>query len=389
MSDSLEHFARDKLADLEARHLRRTLIETDRTGPARAVRGPRRLISFSCNDYLNLTTDPFTKRRAVDAVVQFGVGAGASRLVTGNGPLYEELEAKLADLKGTEDAIVFGSGYLANISIAPTLVGVRDMVLIDELAHACLYAGARLSRARLFSFRHNDLAHVEELLKRFRSHHERAMILTDGVFSMDGDIAPLPGLAALAEDYDAWLMSDDAHGIGVVGEGRGSSFAFDPVPDVPLQMGTLSKAIGSYGGYLCASRAVTDLMRTRARGFIYTTGLPPAALAAASAALDVIATEPDRVALPVENARYFSAALDLPDPQSPIVPLIVGAPEAAMGLSRALEEAGFLVNAYRPPTVPEGTSRLRFAFSAAHRRSDIDRLLQVLVPLLRRTRDIA
>ena len=230
-----------------------------------------------------------------------------------------ELENRLARLKGTEAACVFGSGYLANTGIIPALVGPDDLVLIDELSHACIHAGAKLSGAATQLYRHADAGHAETLLAAHRAGKQRALIATDGVFSMDGDLAPLAALSQLAQRFDAWLLSDDAHGLGVVGGGRGSSFANGgaqmPV-DVPLQMGTLSKAVGAYGGYLCASRAVIDLMATRARTFIYSTGLPPPVVAAAIAALDVIEREPVYAAEPLRKARLFARALNLPEAQS-------------------------------------------------------------------------
>ena len=190
------------------------------------------------------------------------------------------METRLARLKGTEAACVFGSGYLTNMGVVPTLVGADDLILIDELSHACLWAGAQLAGATVLTFRHNDVAHAEHLLDEHRRQHPRALMVTDGVFSMDGDIAPLTALGQLARRFDAWLMCDDAHGLGVVGGGRGSVFAGGTTADVPLQMGTLSKAIGGYGGYLCASRSVIDLIKTRARTLIYSTALPPAIVAA-------------------------------------------------------------------------------------------------------------
>jgi 8-amino-7-oxononanoate synthase len=342
------------------------------------VRNGRRLLSFSCNDYLNLSHHPAVKDAAVAALRTYGLGAGASRFVTGNHPLYAELEARLAQLKDTQAACVFGSGYLANLGIIPALAGDGDLVLIDELAHACLWAGARLSHAAVVPFRHGDATHVEALLAELRARHPRALIATDGVFSMDGDIAPLHELAELAQRHDAWLMSDDAHGIGVVGGGRGSNFARGAKADIPLQMGTLSKAIGSYGGYLCASAAVIDLIRNRARTVIYSTGLPPAAVAGAIAAVDLIAREPGYAALPLAKAKAFARSVGLPEPESPIVPVLLGEPAAALDASRLLEEQGFLVVAIRPPTVPEGTARLRLTFTAQHPDDAIERLAELV-----------
>jgi 8-amino-7-oxononanoate synthase len=374
---SLDDFALAKLAALDSGRLRRALVTTERRGII-AERGGQPLISFSCNDYLGLSTHPTVAEAAQKAIARFGVGAGASRLVTGNHPLYEELEARLARLKGTPAACVFGSGYLANTGIVPALVGSSDLIAIDELAHACLHAGARLSGAAVVPFPHNDVGRLRALLAERRARHANAMILTDGVFSMDGDLAPLAELGQLAADYDAWLMSDDAHGIGVVGGGRGSTFAGAIPANVPLQMGTLSKAVGAYGGYLCASTPVIDFIRNRARTFIYSTGLPPAVVAAAIAALDLIEGDPAYAALPLRKAKAFTARAGLPEARSPIVPVIVGEPEEALAAARMLEAEGFLAVAIRPPTVPAGTARLRLAFSALHDDADVERLADVV-----------
>jgi len=375
---SLDEFATAKLGELERSSLRRALVDTTRVTAIWLLRNGRRLLSFCCNDYLNLTHHPAVKEAAIEALRVYGVGAGASRFVTGNHPLFNELEARLARLKETETACVFGSGYLANLGIIPALIGAGDLVLIDELAHACLWAGARLARAAVVPFRHADVEHVESLLAQLRRRHRRALIATDGVFSMDGDIAPLHGLAALAQRHDAWLMSDDAHGLGVVGGGRGSNFLGGAKADVPLQMGTLSKALGSYGGYICASAAVVDLIRNRARTVIYSTGLPPAIVAAAIAALDVIEREPAYAALPLAKAKAFARGAGLPEPVSPIVPVLLGEAEAALKASRLLEDHGFLVVAIRPPTVPAGTARLRLTFTAQHPDDEVERLAEVV-----------
>ncbi len=287
----------------------------------------------------------------------------------------------MAALKGTDAACVFGSGYLANTGIIPALTGPGDLLLVDELSHACINGGAKLSGATVHRYRHNEVAHAKALLEAHRAGHGHALIATDGVFSMDGDLAPLAELAKLAQHYDAWLLADDAHGLGVVGGGRGSVFANGAAgepADVPLQMGTLSKAVGAYGGYLCASAPVIALMRTRARSFIYSTGLPPPVVAAAIAALDLIANEPDYVARPLQKARRFARALNLPEAQSAIVPMIIGDTEATLAAARMLEDEGFLVVPIRPPTVPDGTARLRFAFTAEHPDADIERLAGIV-----------
>jgi 8-amino-7-oxononanoate synthase len=371
---SLDQFAQGKLDDLQRRHLRRALAETVREDGIWVERDGRRLLSFSCNDYLNLTQHPAVKQAEIAAIERYGAGSGASRLVTGNHPLYAQLETRLARIKQTEGSCVFGSGYLANAGIIPVLIGRDGLVLADELSHACIFAGAQLSRGKVLAFRHNDVAHARALLANNRAAHDHVLIVTDGVFSMDGDLAPLADLLALANDHDAWLMSDDAHGLGVVGGGRGTSFVGNSHIPVPLQMGTLSKAVGAYGGYLCASGPVIELMRNRARTLIYSTGLPPAIVAAAIAALDLIEREPGYAALPVQKAKAFTKRAKLPEAQSPIVPVIVGEAEAALSASRLLAEQGFLAAAIRPPSVPPGTARLRLTFTAQHPDDQIARL---------------
>ncbi|GJE55275.1 MULTISPECIES: aminotransferase class I/II-fold pyridoxal phosphate-dependent enzyme [Methylobacterium] len=368
---SLDAFALDTLAQLDAASLRRRLAATERGDGTLARRAGRDLVSFSCNDYLGLSHDPRVVAAATEALARYGAGAGASRLVTGNHPPLIALEERLAAHKGTETALVFGSGYLANLGIVSGLVGAGDLILVDALGHSCFFAGAKLSGAETLRFRHNDLAHLATLLGKHRGKARRAMILTERVFSMDGDRAPLDGILALAEAHDAWVLVDDAHGLGVV----------EPGARAPLEMGTLSKTLGSYGGYLCASRPVIDLLTCRARSFVYTTGLPPASAAAALAALDIVEAEPERAARPLALARRFTARLGLPEAQSPIVPVVVGEAETALALSSALEARGFLVVAIRPPTVATGTARLRVAFSAAHSEAQVDAIAAALADL--------
>ncbi|ABI65638.1 8-amino-7-oxononanoate synthase [Maricaulis maris MCS10] len=381
-SASLERFAANKLAGLDRRNLRRRTRETRPLGGALVERDGRQLVNACSNDYLGLSQHPAVIEAAAAAARQFGAGSGASRLVTGGHPLLFELEARLAAFKGTEDCLVFGSGYLANLAITPALVGSGDIIFVDTLAHACLHAGARLSGARVEVFPHNDMAALEAMLKTLRPVHRHAMILTDGVFSMDGDLAPLPDMMALAQTHDAWTLIDDAHGIGVIGGGHGSTHAFQPSVVPPLQMGTLSKALGSYGGYVCASRDVCDLLRTRARPLVFTTALPPASIGAALAALDLIEQDSALRERPMDLARRFCRTLGLAEPNSPIVPIIIGDESAALSASAELEDAGFLVTAIRPPTVPRRTARLRITFNAAHSEADIDRLATTLKSIL-------
>jgi 8-amino-7-oxononanoate synthase len=370
-SHSLDAFAAEKLAGLEGAALRRRLAVTARGPGAAAEREGRGLVSFSCNDYLGLAHDPRVIAAASEALTRYGAGAGASRLVTGNSPPLAALEARLARHKGKQAALVFGSGYLANLGIAPALVGPGDLILIDELGHSCLFAGAKMSGAQVVRFAHNDVGQLRAALAAHRGAARRTLILTERVFSMDGDRAPLPEILSLAENYDAWTLVDDAHGLGVV----------EPGLRAPLEMGTLSKTLGSYGGYLCASRPVIDLLTSRARSLVYTTGLPPASAAAALRALEIVEAEPERAARPLALARRFTARLGLPEAESPIVPVLVGEAEAALAVSAALETRGFLVVAIRPPTVAPGTARLRVAFSAVHDEGQVDALAEAVASL--------
>lgn len=379
---SLDAAARTKLEALERRSLRRTLAVTDSIDAVRAARAGATLVSFSGNDYLGLSRHPDVIAASVAATERYGAGAGAARLVTGNHPLYSALEGRLASLKGTEDAVVFGSGYLTNVGVLPALAGSRDLIVMDELCHACLRAGATLAGSRVLEFRHNSLEHARAILARERAAHRHCLVLTEGVFSMDGDRAPLADLAALAAESSAWLMTDDAHALGVIGGGRGSSFAAPAPVAVPLQMGTLSKAAGAYGGYLCASRAVCELVRNRAASFVYSTGLPPGTVAAAAKALEIIADDAELVRRPLELARSFTSALGLRAAESAIVPIVLGSAQHALAASDALARAGFLVTAIRPPTVPAGTARLRVTFSAAHSETQVAALTAAIRPLL-------
>ena len=378
MNESLDRFAEDKLAEIEAAGLTRRLKPTAREAGARARRGSADLLSFCDNDYLGLSQHPALKQAAIAATERSGAGAGASRLVTGDNPLYGALEARLARIKGTDGAIVFGSGYLANIGIIPTFAGTGDLILADELVHACMHAGARLCGAETLFFRHNDADHCARLITAHGGAHGHRLIMTEGVFSMDGDRAPVAALSQIARDHDAWLLVDDAHALGVINDGRGSGFIDGQHVPVDLQMGTLSKAVGAYGGYLAASGPVVDLITNRARSLIYTTALPPGTLAAAEKGLELIEEDKELTAAPLNRARRFTDALGLAPAESAIVPLVLGGEAQALAAAQALEDRGFLVTAIRPPTVPEGTSRLRFTFSAAHGEDDVTALARAV-----------
>lgn len=364
---ALREFARGQLAIAEERRLRRRLVETVRLGSGRVCRAGQEFVSFSCNDYLGLSHHPAVIAAARQALERYGAGAGASRLVTGSHPLYAELEYLLAELKGTERALVFSSGYMANVGTIPALVGRGDLILADRLCHACAWDGARLSGATILRFEHNDVGGCRELLATKRGGYDRCLILTETVFSMDGDRGPVEELGALCRAFDAWLMTDDAHGLGVC--------ASEPAD---VRMGTLSKAVGSAGGYVCGSAELVAWLENRARSLMFSTGLPPASVAAAAAALRIIRDDADLCTRPLANARRFTAALGRPPAESPIVPVVLGEPERALAASAMLEKQGLLAVAIRPPSVPPGTARLRFAFSAMHEAEPIERAAALL-----------
>jgi 8-amino-7-oxononanoate synthase len=353
---TLESFCTESLKQLETAHARRQL----RDAPAHTV-------SFASNDYFGLSKHPEVIAAAQAALVQYGAGAGASRLVTGNHPLYAPLEKKLAQLKKKEAALVFGSGYLANIGVITALMGKGDLILADKLAHACIIDGAQLSGAKLMRFKHNDAEHAIALLQEHRSSYENVLIITESVFSMDGDKAPLTALSKLARRHDAWLMVDDAHGLG---EEAGTT--------VDIWTGTLSKAAGSYGGYAAGKQSLVDYLATSARSFIFSTGLPPATCASALKALEIAEREPQRRARPLLLARRVTNALGLVPAQSAIVPVIFGSSEAALAASARLEKLGILAIAIRPPTVPANSARLRLTFNSEHTDEQVDALIAAL-----------
>ncbi len=352
---SLPDHCRAALEALDAHHARRRLP---------VAQGG--LLSFAGNDYLGLSTHPEVIAAGQAALAEFGAGAGASRLVTGNHPLYAPLEAQLARMKNQQAALVFGSGYLANLGTVTALMGEGDLILADKLAHACILDGARLSGATLKRFRHNDLTHAEALLAE-RGNYKNLLIVTEHIFSMDGDRAPLAELAALARRHDGWLMVDDAHGL------------FEP-PAIAtdIWMGTLSKAAGAYGGYVTGSHELIDYLTSKARSFVFSTGLPPAVCASALAALQIAEREPLRRVRPIALAQQVCDALELCPAQSAILPIILGESARALEASAQLKKHGILAVAIRPPTVPPNTARLRLTFTAAHTDAQVAQLIDAL-----------
>jgi 8-amino-7-oxononanoate synthase len=384
MADSLAWI--DAEADrLAGMGLARTLVESGSARPGRIERDGRTFLNFSANDYLGLASDPRVVRAGCLAAERFGWGAGASPLITGWRTTHRELVEALADFEGTEAALVFPTGFAANAGAIAALVGSEDAVYLDRLDHACLVAGVRLSDAALRVYPHRDAGRLQGVLERERTRFRRVLIATDGVFGMDGDLAPLSELTDIAERFEAILLVDEAHGTGVFGpDGRGAASECQVADRIQVRTGTLSKALGSVGGFVAGSRRLIDRLISHAPTFLYSTALPPAAAAAAREALMIAQSEPwRRTRIRTFGARVSGAlrshGLPVGISTGPIVPIPLGDPRRAVGLAEHLREAGYLVPAIRPPTVPRGTSRLRVSLSAAHGDEDVDGLLQKLI----------
>ena len=368
-------------AALEQTGLRRHL-RTVMSAPTGTINlDGRDVVLLGSNNYLGLSTHPQVIAAAIDATQTFGTGASGSRLISGNSELYTTLETNLAKTKNTEAALVFSSGYAANTSIIPVLAGEGDLILSDALNHASIIDGCRLSRATKKVYRHCDMEHLKALLSESATFRRR-LIVTDSVFSMDGDIAPLPDIYEVATHYDAMLLVDDAHGFGVLGEdGSGTVTHFGLAGTDIIQMGTLSKAVGALGGYIAGSHALIELLINRARGFIFTTGLPPATLAAANTALDVMRSSSELRQRLFSRAKHLKASLTdlgytlLPS-ETQILPVVLGSPQQATSISDALLAEGVFAPAIRPPAVPPDTSRLRLTVMATHTEAEIQQAIE-------------
>jgi 8-amino-7-oxononanoate synthase len=360
------------------RKLRR--VESDQ-GPTLRLDG-REVINFSSNNYLGLANHPSLCKAAKEAIDRYGCGSGASRLISGNMTLHEELESKIAELKGTEAALVFNSGFQANTGILSTLVGEGDVVLSDALNHASIIDGCRLSRAKVVVYGHCDIDQLERSLRDAPS-NARKLIVTESLFSMDGDEAPLADIVNLAEKHGAMVMVDEAHATGVYDPSGAGLVAKLGLGDrVPIQMGTLGKALGGFGAYVAGSKALRELLINRCRSFIFTTSLPPAVMAMGMAAIDLVMREPERRQALWNNCEGLRAGLkelgySLGGSQSQILPLMVGDATACMRFSEKLLDGGIFAQGIRPPTVPAGTSRLRITLMATHRPEHIDQALRV------------
>lgn len=383
-ADHWRQAIRDRLSELSAQGLRRSLRTIESAQGAYVTVDGRRLCCMCSNDYLGLANHPEVVAAVRSAVERWGWGAGASQLVCGHMGPHAQLEARLAAFKKTPAALVCSTGYQANLAAVRGLAGREDIVFLDKLNHASIIDAARGSGAVVRVFPHRDYAKLERLLDRSAGFRRR-VIVTDSLFSMDGDLADLPRLVELKRRFDALLIVDEAHATGVFGEhGRGAAEMMGVEDAIDVTVGTLSKALGGVGGFVTASAEIVELLVNAAGAFIYTTALPPAACAAAMAGLDVIEREPHRrqnllaMAGRLREELGGRLELDLGSSTSQIVPVIVGEAEQAVRLSRALEEAGFLIPAIRPPTVPRGRSRLRISLSAEHDPADLDRLTAVL-----------
>jgi glycine C-acetyltransferase len=379
-------------------HFRLRILD-DVQGPVCTYDG-KRVINLASNNYLGLCDHPKLREAATQAVKDYGVGSGAVRTIAGTMKIHMELEEKIARFKNVEACVVFQSGFTANAGTVSSILGKEDFIISDELNHASIIDGARLSRAKIKVFRHKDVAHAEEILKEIQNEPGRKLIITDGVFSMDGDIGPVDKLADLAEKYGAIMMVDDAHASGVLGRnGRGSIDHFNCHGRVDIQVGTLSKAIGALGGYVCGSKDLIDFLYHRARPFLFSTSHPPSVAATCIAAFDLLEQEPERIDRLWDNTRYFKAELGrlgfdiggvtTPASETPITPIITGDGRLTMDFSKALFEQGLMATGIAFPTVAEGKARIRTIMTSEHTREQIDEALDILDKTARKVKILA
>ena len=379
----------DQLDDLKAKgtHFRLRVLE-DEQAPVCTFDG-KKVINLASNNYLGLTTHPKLREAALEATRKYGVGSGAVRTIAGTMKIHMELEEKIARFKNVEACVVFQSGFAANAGTVSAVLGKDDFIISDQLNHASIIDGARLSRARILVFEHKNTAQAEEKLASVKNEPGKRLLITDGVFSMDGDIGPLPALCDLAEKYGAIMMVDDAHASGVLGRnGRGTVDHFKVHGRVDIQVGTLSKAIGALGGYVCGSRDLIDFLYHRARPFLFSTSHPPSVAATCIAAFEVLESEPERIEKLWENTRFWKKELGLlgfniggvntPASETPITPIILGDGKLTMDFSRELFQQGVLGTGIAFPTVPEGKARIRTIVTATHTQDELQQALEVL-----------
>ena len=379
----------DQINELKAKGTHFSLRVLDDEQAPECTFDGKHVINLASNNYLGLTTHPRLREAALEATRKYGVGSGAVRTIAGTMNIHMELEQKIARFKNVEACVVFQSGFTANAGTVSAILGKDDFIISDELNHASIIDGARLSRAKIKVFRHKDTAHAEELLKEVQNEPGHKLLITDGVFSMDGDIGPLPALCDLAEKYGAIMMVDDAHASGVLGRnGRGTIDHFNVHGRVDIQVGTLSKAIGALGGYVCGSKDLIDFLYHRARPFLFSTSHPPSVAATCIAAFEVLEQEPERMDHLWANTRFFKKELGLlgfniggkntPASETPITPIIIGEGKLTMDFSRELFKEGVFATGIAFPTVPEGKARIRTIMTATHTQDQLSRALDVL-----------
>ena len=373
----------EELAVLEGQGLKRRLRDVTGAQGWKIILDGKEVLNFCSNNYLGLADDPRLREAAIECIKEEGAGSGASRLICGNMAAHRELEETIARFKGVESCLLFSTGYMANVGIIASVFGRDDMIFCDRLNHASIIDGIILSQAKFKRYPHNDVQALEEMLRSAAGFRRRG-IITDSVFSMDGDIAPLAKIVSLAQKYDCLVMIDEAHALGVMGKnGKGLAEYFGVEERIDIQMGTLSKAAGSFGAYCCGSKGLIDLLVNKARSFIYTTALPPAVAAASKKAIEIIRDEPALRQKLWANTDYFHKAvvamgLNILSSVTPIIPIVVGESAVAVEFSKRLLEQGIFVSAIRPPTVPAGTARLRLTVMATHTREDLDYTLEKL-----------
>jgi glycine C-acetyltransferase len=393
MSQTLQNWLGEQISGLKEQNLYKPLVELQSEQGGRVTVSGRRVINLSSNNYLGLNTHPALKKAAIEAIERWGAGAGAVRTIIGTMSIHEELERRIAEFKHVEASIVFQSGFTANAGTIPTITTKEDCIISDELNHASIIDGCRLTglpSEQRPVFKHKDLNSLEDVLKRTHEYNKR-LIITDGVFSMDGDIAPLPGIVDLAEQYDAAVMVDDAHGSGVLGGGRGTAYHFGVHQRLDIQLGTLSKAVGVMGGYIAGSAKLRDWLTQRARPFLFSTAHPPAVVAACIAAIDLMDSNPSFTNKLWENTRYWQAGLtrlgfDIGTTETPITPVMTGDEGKALELQRGLFDEGVMALAIVFPTVARGKARIRTMPNASHTRDDLDDALAAIERVGRRLR---
>ena len=386
MSDAFDQFLHGELKSIDEAGLLRSLLRIETPQQVEVHSGDRELINFSSNDYLGLAAHESLRVAAQAGVETLGAGSGSARLISGSQTIAHELEAELGAFKQTEAALSFSSGYAAALGTVPALVGQGDVVIIDKLVHACLVDAARLSGAKLRVFKHNDLADLEAILQWSSGRDGNTLVISESVFSMDGDQAPLRDLVQLKNRYGAWLMLDEAHATGLYGEGRrGIAEEIGMAEDVEVQLGTLGKALGAAGGYICGSQALIDLLVNRARSFIFSTAPVPAQLAAAKRGVELLQSNEGEALrnrlwsnVDVLKNGLIQQGWELPLGRSAILPLMIGDEREALTLAERLREAGIWVPAVRYPTVARGAARLRVTVSAAHQMEHLNALLDAL-----------